>query len=196
MWLLIGREAGVAAGGHQSGHQGQVTDRVCHQWKSSVSFQSHLLSLHCSDCKYSTPNCNRRGSFGSFCQDWIYNINQELFIVFFFNYKKMFFMPWTPQKHKFHPNTAPPCIPWIRGQKDDDETFSHGRDPDCPVELVWVAVEKLCDAPDRPLYNRLTARHNATLSRVFCNAFIWATVFCTNEQSNDKTSTINLQNLL
>ena len=106
-------------------------------------------------------------------------------------------MPWTPQKHKFHPNTAPPCIPWIRGQKDDDETFSHGRDPDCPVELVWVAVEKLCDAPDRPLYNRLTARHNAdaTLSRVFCNALIWATVFCTSEQSNDKTSTINLQNL-
>ena len=113
---------------------------------------------------------------------------------FFFNCKKMFFMPWTPQKHKFHPNTAPPCIPWIRGQKDDDETFSHGRDPDCPVELVWVAVEKLCDAPDRPLYNRLTARHNAD-ARVFCNAFIWATVFCTSEQSNDKTSTINLQNL-
>ena len=109
----------------------------------------------------------------------------------------MFFMPWTPQKHKFHQNTVPPCIPWIRWQKDDDETFSHGRDPDCPVELVWVAVEKLCDAPDRPLYNRLTARHNAdaALSRVFCNPLIWATIFCTSEQSNDKTSTINLQNL-
>ena len=106
-------------------------------------------------------------------------------------------MPWTPQKHKFHQNTVPPCIPWIRWQKDDDETFSHGRDPDCPVELVWVAVEKLCDAPDRPLYNRLTARHNADAapSRVFCNAFIWAIIFCTSEQSNDKTSTINLQNL-
>ena len=107
----------------------------------------------------------------------------------------MFFHALNPAKAEVYQNTVPPCIPWIRWQKDDDETFSHGRDPDCPVELVWVAVEKLCDAHDRPLYNRLTARHNAALSRVFCNAFIWATVFCSSEQSNDKTSTINLQNL-